>query len=64
MERVAQRPVPGADRSPFLNQVEAFADAVIGNGCYPFTPERDLQVMSLVLKAQRMAAPRESADAA
>ncbi|MBV8915462.1 MAG: Gfo/Idh/MocA family oxidoreductase [Acetobacteraceae bacterium] len=62
---VAQKvPVPGADRSPFLNQVEAFAEAVIGNGCFPFTPERDLQIMALVLKAQRMAAPPETADAA
>ena len=60
--------VPGADRSPFLNQVEAFADAVIGNGAFPFTPERDLHTMTLVLEAQRMAAPPrvvpESQDAA
>ncbi len=58
-------PVPGADRSPFLNQVEAFADAVIGNRAFPFTPERDLHTMALVLKAQRMAAPsREPVHAA
>ncbi len=50
-------PVPGADRSPFLNQVEAFADAVAGNGGFPFTPEGDLHTMALVLEAQRMAAP-------
>jgi len=60
---VAQKvPVQGADRSPFLNQVEAFADAVIGNGAFPFAPERDLEIMALVLKAQRMAA--ETANAA
>jgi predicted dehydrogenase len=57
-------PVAGADRSPFLNQVEAFADAVIGEGCFPFTPERDLEIMALILQAQRMAAPREAVDAA
>jgi 1,5-anhydro-D-fructose reductase (1,5-anhydro-D-mannitol-forming) len=62
---VAQKmPVPGADRSPFLNQVEAFAEAIIGDGCFPFTPEHDLEIMALILKAQRMAAPRESVDAA
>jgi predicted dehydrogenase len=49
--------VPGADRSPFLNQVEAFAESVIGNGAFPFTPERDLHTMALILKAQRMATP-------
>ena len=55
---VAQKvPVPGAARSPFLNQVEAFADAVIGNGAFPYPPERDLEIMALVLRAQRMAAP-------
>ena len=50
-------PVPGADRSPFLNQAEAFADAVAGNGAFPFTPEHDLAIMALVLRAQRMALP-------
>lgn len=49
--------VPGADRSPFLNQVEAFADAVAGNGVFPFTPESDLATMELILKAQAMAVP-------
>ena len=49
--------ISGAERSPFLNQVEAFADSIIGNGAFPFTPERDLHTMALILKAQRMAAP-------
>ena len=61
---VGQRvPVPGADRSPFLNQVEAFADAIIGNGGFPFPPDRDLEIMALVLQAQGMAAPRETVHA-
>ncbi len=56
--------VPGANRSPFLNQVEAFADAIIGNGAFPFPPAGDLHTMALVLEAQRMAAPgREPAHA-
>lgn len=46
--------VPGAERSPFLNQVESFAAAVLGNGAFPYTPERDLHTMTLVLQAQRM----------
>ncbi len=56
--------VPGADRSPFLNQVEAFASAIIGNGAFPFPPERDLEVMALLLAAQRMAAPPKVTHAA
>lgn len=58
--------VPGADRSPFLNQVEAFAGALSGNGAFPFTPEADLVTMRLLLQAQAMAAPpgQERLDAA
>ena len=58
--------VPGADRSPFLNQVEAFADAVAGRGAFPFSAEGDLATMELVLHAQAMAVPpaREVMDAA
>ena len=56
--------VPGAERSPFLNQVEAFAAAVAGNRGFPFPPEHDLNTMSLLLKAQAMAVPREDRDAA
>jgi 1,5-anhydro-D-fructose reductase (1,5-anhydro-D-mannitol-forming) len=50
--------VEGADRSPFLNQVEAFADAVAGNGAFAFTAEHDLHTMGLLLKAQAMALPQ------
>ena len=49
--------VPGADRSPFLNQVEAFADSVLGDAAFPFAAEADLAMMRLILKAQSMAAP-------
>ena len=48
--------VPGADRSPFLNQVEAFAAAVEG-GPNPFSGAHDLSIMALVLRAQAMAGP-------
>ena len=48
--------VPGAERSPFLNQVEAFADAVAGRGAFPFPPDADLAIMDLLLRAQAMAA--------
>ena len=56
--------VPGAGRSPFLNQVEAFADAVAGTGAFPVTPEHDLAIMALVLRAQAMAVPPRALDAA
>ncbi len=57
-------PVPGADRSPFLNQVEAFADAVLGRADFPFPPERDLHTMDLLLQAQRMVLPKSHSHAA
>ncbi len=47
--------VPGATRSPFLNQVEAFAGAVLGTGSFAFPAEADLHTMGLVLRAQVMA---------
>lgn len=56
--------VPGIDRSPFLNQVEAFADAVVGNGAFPFPAEHDLEIMALVLKAQAMVGPARVEHAA
>ncbi len=60
--------VPGIERSPFLNQVEAFAAAVLGTGAFPFTPEGDLATMRLLLRAQeqvdQQAAPPELSDAA
>ena len=49
--------VPGADRSPFLNQVEAFAAAVQGGTPFGFTPQGDLAIMDLVMRAQRQARP-------
>ena len=52
-------PVPGAERSPFLNQVEAFAACVLGTGPFPYTAEGDLHTMALVLRAQEMANPHE-----
>ena len=56
--------VEGADRSPFLNQVEAFAAALSGNAGFPFTPEADLATMALLLKAQAMAHPIRTEHAA
>ena len=44
--------IPGADRSPFLNQVEAFADSLIDNGVFPFAADADLATMRLLLQAQ------------
>ena len=48
-------PVPGAERTPFLNQIEAFSGVVLGTGPFPFSAEGDLHTMELVLHAQRMA---------
>ena len=50
-------PVPGASRSPFLNQAEAFAAAVLGGTPFPFPPAHDLHTMDLVLRAQAQAKP-------
>ena len=50
-------PVPGADRSPFLNQVEAFAACLQSGRSFPFPPAHDLHIMDLVLRAQRQAKP-------
>ena len=44
--------IPGADRSPFLNQIEAFAAALRGGEPFPFSVAHDLQVMALVMDAQ------------
>ena len=49
--------VPGADRSPFLNQVEAFADSLLTEQPFPFTAAHDLHIMDLVLRAQHQAMP-------
>ena len=42
---------PEEDRSPFLNQVEAFADAVLQGEPFPFPPERDLRTMRVLVEA-------------
>ncbi len=44
--------VSGADRSPFLNQIEAFADAALCHTPFPFSPAHDLHIMELVARAQ------------
>ena len=49
--------VPGAGRSPFLNQVEAFAAALQTGTPFPYSPAHDLHIMDLVLRAQRQADP-------
>ena len=49
--------VPSAERSPFLNQIEAFAAALLDKRPFPFTPAHDLHIMDLVLRAQRQARP-------
>ena len=49
--------VPGAGRSPFLNQVEAFAASLLGGARFAFSPAHDLHIMELVLRAQRQARP-------
>ena len=49
--------VPGAARSPFLNQTEAFAAALLSGQPFPFPPAHDLAIMDLVLRAQRQARP-------
>lgn len=49
-----RRPVevdPLEDRSPFLNQVEAFAGAVLSGEPFPFPPERDLHTMRVLVRA-------------
>lgn len=56
--------IPGIERSPFLNQVEAYTAAVLGTGAFPFTPEGDLATMRLLLRAQEQAMPPGLADAA
>ncbi len=49
--------VAGAARSPFLNQVEAFAASVLAGRAFAFTPEHDLHTMALLAKAQAMVTP-------
>ncbi len=46
--------VPDAERAPFLGQMEAFADCVLGGTAFAFTPEHDLHTMALLERAQVM----------
>lgn len=48
--------VPGIDRSPFLNQVEAFAHAVLSGEPFPFASDLDLHTMRLIDAAPKAAA--------
>ncbi len=50
-------PVPGADRSPFGNQVNTFAACVLAGRPFHFSAMADLHLMALVLEAQRQARP-------
>ena len=47
--------VPGADRSPFLNQAEAFAAACLARAPFAYPPAHDLHVMELTSRAQSQA---------
>ena len=49
--------VAGARRSPFLNQVEAFADGLLTGRPFPYAPAHDLHIMALVARAQAQARP-------
>jgi 1,5-anhydro-D-fructose reductase (1,5-anhydro-D-mannitol-forming) len=46
--------VPDAMRSPFLGQMEAFADAVLSGEAFPFSPAHDVHNMALLERAQAM----------
>ncbi|WP_158044070.1 Gfo/Idh/MocA family protein [Skermanella pratensis] len=46
-------PVPGAGRSPFLNQIEAFGDAVLAGRPFPYPSERDLRLFTLMERSCR-----------
>ena len=49
--------VPGVERSPFLNQVEAFAASLLSGTPFAYTPAHDLHIMGLVMRAQNQALP-------
>jgi predicted dehydrogenase len=42
---------PEEDRSPFLHQVEAFSSCVLEGRPYPFAPERDVRLLTLLSQA-------------
>ena len=45
--------VPDPDRSPFLNQIEAFGEAVLSGRPFAFPPERDLRLFTLMERSCR-----------
>ena len=47
--------VPNGATSPFINQMEAFADSCLSGCAFPYTPSQDLRIMTLVAEAQRQA---------
>ena len=55
--------VPDAERSPFLNQVEAFAASVLDRTPFAFSPAHDLHIMEQVMRAQAQAEPQAQAQA-
>ena len=46
-------PVPDPDRSPFLNQIEAFGEAVLSGRPFAFPAERDLRLFTLMERSCR-----------
>jgi predicted dehydrogenase len=61
---------PEEDLSPFLNQVEAFADSLLSGTDFPFPPQRDLRTMRVLAEALEgmtanvaVAAPPAAGDA-
>jgi predicted dehydrogenase len=44
-------PVPDAERSPFLGQIEAFSAAALSGRPFAFSPAHDLHVMELLMRA-------------
>jgi 1,5-anhydro-D-fructose reductase (1,5-anhydro-D-mannitol-forming) len=45
--------VPDAERSPFLNQIEAFGEAILSNRPFAFSAERDLRLFTLMERSCR-----------
>jgi 1,5-anhydro-D-fructose reductase (1,5-anhydro-D-mannitol-forming) len=45
--------VPDPDRSPFLNQIEAFSEAVLSGRPFAFSAERDLRLFTLMERSCR-----------
>jgi predicted dehydrogenase len=45
--------VPDIERSPFLNQIEAFGDAILAGQPFPYPAERDLRLFTLMERSCR-----------